>query len=200
MEKLGYILSKRKIKDTLDFVDVVNNIEEIDDTTKPFLIIGMNEAKKLCKNFSILEKKIDNHIFWTFSKTERRSDYEKDLNNFYNFVLEYNIKNIKYYYINILTMKYNKIKKLINIINNNDKKYIYISKDMIYIYYNNYILGISLIISNYINISSKKIITKCNKNKNNIIFNNDSFLNYRMKNIIKNKRYIIPYFMSILSK
>ena len=200
MEKLGYIISKQKIKNVLDFVEVVKDISEINDPTKPFLIVGMEEAKKLCKNFSILEKRIEKHVFWTFSKTERRVDYEKDLDNFYNFVLEYNIKNIKYYYINILTIKYNKIKKLINILNNSDKKYIYISKDMIYIYYEDYILGISLSILEYIGISPKKIISKINENKNNIIFTNNSFLNYRMKNIIRNKEYLTSYFMPILSK
>ena len=200
MKKIGYIVSKRKINDVLDFVEVVNSIDDIDDPTKPFLIIGMNEAKKNCKDFSILEKKIDKHIFWTFNKTERRTDYEKDLDSFYNFVLEYNINNIKYYYINILKLKYNKIKKLLNIINNKDKKYIYISNNMIYIYYNNNILGISLAITEYIGISSKKIISKLKNNKKNIIFTNDSFLNYRMKKILTNKRYIVPYFMSISSE
>lgn len=200
MKKIGYIVSNRAIKDVLDFVGVVSDVKDINDPTKPFIIIGLNKAKNYCSDFSILDKKISDKSFWTFGKTERRTDYEKDLNSFYNFVLEYNIKNIKYYYINILNISYNKIKKLIYILYNENKKYIYISKDMIYIYYENNIFGISLKIAEYIGISSKKIINKIKNNKNNIIFTYDSFINYRMKKIIRNKRYLIPYFMSISSE
>ena len=197
MKTLGYIISKRKIKEKVNFVEVVDNIEKIDDPTKPFIIIGMNEAKKLVDDFNALEKQLDEDVFWTFSKTERRVDYERDLENFYDYILYKNINNIKYYYINILNIKYNKIKKLIIIINSKDKKYIYISKNMIYIYYNNNILGLSIKIIKYINLKIDKIIKKIRNNSNNIIYTNDYFLDERIKNMITNKKYVIPYFMSI---
>ena len=197
MKTLGYIISKRKIKEKVNFVEVVDNIEKIDDPTKPFIIIGMNEAKKLVNDFNALEKQLDEDVFWTFSKTERRVDYERDLENFYDYILYKNINNIKYYYINILNIKYNKIKKLINIINSKDKKYIYINKNMIYIYYNNNILGLSIKIMKYINLKIDKIIKKIRNNSNNIIYTNDYFLHERIKNMITNKKYVIPYFMSI---
>lgn len=197
MKTLGYIISKRKIKEKVNFVEVVDNIEKIDDPTKPFIIIGMNEAKKLVNDFNALEKQLDEDVFWTFSKTERRVDYERDLENFYDYILYKNINNIKYYYINILNIKYNKIKKLINIINSKDKKYIYINKNMIYIYYNNNILGLSIKIMKYINLKIDKIIKKIRNNSNNIIYTNDYFLDERIKNMITNKKYVIPYFMSI---
>ena len=197
MKTLGYIISKRKIKEKVNFVEVVDNIEKINDPTKPFIIIGMNEAKKLVNDFNALEKQLDEDVFWTFSKTERRVDYERDLENFYDYILYKNINNIKYYYINILNIKYNKIKKLINIINSKDKKYIYIKKNMIYIYYNNNILGLSIKIMKYINLKIDKIIKKIRNNSNNIIYTNDYFLDERIKNMITNKKYVIPYFMSI---
>ena len=64
MKKLGYIVSKRKLKNVVDFVGVVNSIEDIEDPTKPFLIIGLNEAKEITPNFSILNKKLDEDVFW----------------------------------------------------------------------------------------------------------------------------------------
>ena len=143
---------------------------------------------------------LDIDVFWTFGKTERRVDYERDLDKFYDYVLNKSIENIKYYYINILTIKYNKIKKLLNIINSKEKKYIYTSNDMIYIYYNNNILGISLKILKYININIKKIYKILYSNKNNIIYNNDSFLTLKMRKVINNKKYVIPYFISILEE
>ena len=201
MKKLGYIVSKRKIKNIVDFVGLVNSVEDIEDPTKPFIIIGLEEAKEIAPNFSILNKVLDIDVFWTFGKTERRTEHERDLENFYKYVLDKSIKDIKYYYINILNLKYNKIKKLLEIINSNEKKYIYTSNDMIYIYYNkNIIIGISLRIIKYINIDIKKIFKILYRNKNNIIYNTDSFLTQEMKRVISNKKYVIPYFMSILEE
>ena len=91
MKKLGYILTKNKVNNIVDFVSVIKDISEIDDTTKPLLIVGLHNAKIYSKNFSILNKKIDNNIFWTFGKTERRVDYEKDLESFYTFVINKNL-------------------------------------------------------------------------------------------------------------
>lgn len=200
MKKLGYIVSKKKIKNVVDFVGVVNSVEDVEDPTKPFIIIGLNEAKEIASDFSILNKKLDVDVFWTFGKTERRTEHERDLENFYKYVLDKAINNINYYYINILNLKYNKIKNLYNIITSSNKKYIYTSNDMIYIYYNNYILGISLRILKYINVDIKKIFKLLYKNKNNIIYNTDSFLTNEMKKVITNKKYVIPYFISILEE
>lgn len=199
MKKLGYIVSKRKINNIVDFVGLVDDVNKIEDPTKPFIIVGLNEVKDL-PNFSILNKKLDENKFWTFGKTERRVDYERDLENFYEYVLDKEISNIKYYYINILNIKYTRIKSLINIINSNEKKYIYISNDMIYLYYKNYILGISIKILKYINIDIKKVFRKLYRNKSNIIYNTDSFLTTEMKRVITNKKYVIPYFISILEE
>ena len=201
MKKLGYIVSKRKIKNVVDFVGVVNSVEDVEDPTKPFIIVGLEEAKEIAPNFSILNKKLDEDVFWTFCKTERRTDHERDLENFYRYVLDKALNNIKYYYINILNLKYNKVKNLLNIINSKEKKYIYTSNDMIYIYYNeNIILGISIKILKYINIDIKKVFRILYKNKNNIIYNTDSFLTQEMKRVITNKKYVTPYFISMLEE
>lgn len=201
MKKLGYIVSKRKVNNIVDFVGLVDDVSKVEDPTKPFIIVGLEEAKKAAPNFSILNKVLDIDVFWTFGKTERRTEHERDLENFYKYVLDRSLKDIKYYYINILNLKYNKIKKLIEIINSSEKKYIYTSNDMIYIYYNkNIIIGISIRILKYININIKKVFKLLYKNKNNIIYNTDSFLTKEMKRVISNKKYVIPYFISILEE
>ena len=169
MKILGSIVSKRKIKDVVGFVEVVNDISKVSDPTKPILIVGLSEAKKMISDFSILEKSVGEDIFWTYGRTEKRDEHEFDLKSFYDYVLESAIKDIKYYYVNLLTIKLNSIKKLINILNNDDKKYIYISNNIFYVYYNNYILGVSLDITSWLNISKKKILSKLHSNPNNII-------------------------------
>lgn len=199
MQKLGYIVSKRKINNLVDFVEVVDDITKINDPSKPFLVVGYKEARELFGDFNVLEKRIKGEIFWTFSKTEKRTDHERDIDNFYNYIINNIIYNIKYNYINILLLKYNKFKKLYNILfNTKDKNYIYFYKNMIYIYYNKVnIIGISLDILNYLNISTEKVFNKLKQNKNNIIYKNDYFLSEKIKKIIINKKYLIAYFMSL---
>lgn len=197
MKKLGYIVSDKSISNIKDFVGVVNDIS-LADPTKPVLIVGIKNAKKYIDNFSILNKKVNDNLFWTFKKTEKRVDFENDINYFYNYII-YNItSNIKYYYINILNLKYNKIKKLYNILFSGEKKYIYISNNMLYILYNGSVLGISISILEYIKVDTKKFFRKLYSNENNIICTNASECVKSIKAEIGNKKYVIPYFMSIL--
>ena len=197
MNILGSIVSRRKIKEKINFIEVVNEIDLVSDKEKPILIIGYNEAKSIYPNISILDKKISNNIYWTFSKTEKKYEYDKDIKLFYDYVISSAIKNIEYYYINILKLKYNNIKKIINILNNNKKKYIYINNNILYIYYNNYILGLSLEMTDYLGIERNKILNKIKRNSENIIKYSDSFLDLSLKKVINNKKYVMPYFMSI---
>jgi hypothetical protein len=197
MNKLGYIVTDRKISNVKEFVGVVDDIS-LADPTKPVLIVGINLAKKYIDKFSILDKKVNDNLFWTFKKTENRVDFENDINYFYNYII-YNIyKNINYYYINILKLKYNKIKKLYNILFSTNKKYIYISNNIIYLLYNKNILGISITILEYLKIDMKKFFKKLYSNENNVICTNASDCVKSIKSEIGNNKYAIPYFMSIL--
>lgn len=198
MSSLGYIVSDTKIKNLKGFVEQVNDVS-LADLTKPTLFVGIENAKKNIKNFSILDKKYGDNIYWTFKKTEKRVEFEDDIEKFYNNII-YNIScNIKYYYINIYNLRYNKIKKLYNILFSDKGKYIYISNEMIYLLYKeNIILGISLNLLEYIKIKKEKILNKLYSNKNNIICTDVSKCVKAIRNEIGNNKYVVPYFMSIL--
>lgn len=197
MQKLGYIVSKRKIKDVVGFVEVVNSIDAIEDKTKPTLVIGLNEAKKLTDNFSILEKKINDNLYWTFGKTERRVDFDRDIDLFYENILKRSIDTIQYNYVNLLNFGYNRLKKLILFLQSDLDKHIYIYNDIVYIYYNNRVLGISLRLLKYNKIAISKIIGLLKKNNRNKLYYDDKCLSHKLKHIISNKKYVTPYFLSI---
>lgn len=197
MEILGYIVSKSKIKDLLPCIKIVNSYELIEDKTKPVLIIGLEEARKITSSFSILEKKINNRLFWTFGKREKRIDFEKDIENFQNYIIKQIIKKFTYYYINVLTIKQEKIKKIIKIINNQDDKKFFFDEKMIYMHYQNNIFGFSLEISEYIGLKREKIIKLIKKNKNNKIGKTNIIFNSKIKELIANKRYMAVYFATI---
>ncbi len=197
MKVLGYIVSKTKMTNILPCIQVVSNYNSIEDNSKPILIIGLEEAKKYASSFSILEKKIGDKLFWTFGKREKRNDYEKDIDEFQDFVLKNVINDIKYYYFNLLTCKIKKIKTLLSIIKNNDGNTLYIDKKMIYLYRENYVIGISCEILDYIGVKKDKIIQIIKSNANNKVFFNDFLLNYKMKSMTNDKKYIIPFFLSL---
>ena len=204
METLGYIVSKTKISDLKGFVEQVNDFS-LANSAKPILIVGYKEAKKIAKEegkeFDILNKSLGNNLFWTFKKTESKSDFEKDIIKFYNYIINNIIYNIKYYYINIYKLKYNKIKKLYNIIYSTNKKYIYINRGMIYfLYEDKNVLGLSLNMLRYAGIKPNKIIKIIKSNPSNIIYEDDFPLVKELRKEIENKKYALPYLLSKLEE
>lgn len=199
MAKLGYIISDNVINEKNSFVGYVNDISEA-DPTKPILYIGYKNAKKVEGYKNILDKKIKDNIFWTFKKTESRSDYEIDLENFYKYIINNILDNKNYYYINIIYIKYNKLKKLYNILfNYREQKYIYISKNMIYFQYENNTYGISLSLLEYMGISTEKILQRIKSNKsNNIIYDKTEKVHKILKEVGYDNKYSIPYLMEQL--
>lgn len=197
MEKLGYIVSKRNIKNVPDYIGVVDSVDAIDNPNMPIMYVGVTNAKKSIDGFSAIVKSYDNEVFWTFGKTESRIAYEEDLEKFYKYCANRFIHSVRYYYFNIFTVRYNRLKKLVQILKSDEKKYIYICKGMIYIFYNNYVLGLSLTMLEYCGIKEKKVIGKLYQNKANIISYDDTFLDSKLKSFVNNKRYVIPYLMSM---
>jgi len=195
MEPLGYIVSDRKIIGLKDFVKQVDKISDA-DTSKPTLIVGLDLAKSISDSFSILNKKLGDNLFWTFKKTERRTEYDRDINIFYNNIIYNNINNIKYYYINIIKLNYTSIKKLYNIVFSNDSKYIFIDNGMIYILHDDVVFGISINILQYMKINTKKIIDRLYSNPNNIICDDSTICMKSIRGEIGSNKYAVPYLMS----
>ena len=198
MQKLGYIVTKNKVNNLPSYIEVVQTISSVGDLSKPIMYIGLENARKHIDGFNILKKQYINDVFWTFGKREKRSDYENDIEWFYEFCIKKVINDIKYYYINVLIISLSKVKKLINIVNSSESKYIYISNRMIYIYYSNYIMGMSMDILEYCGVNKTKLLRKLHKNKSNIITYGDSFLDSKLKSFIANKKYAAAYFMTMM--
>ena len=193
---IGYIVTERKLKGISGFVEQVDSIEKA-DSTKPILIIGWKNAKKYEGYKSILDKQLSQNVYWTFSRTENRSIQEEDIKKFYKLIINNILNNIKYYYVNIFKLNYNKIKKLINIVNSSNRKTIYISNGFVYIPYEaNNILGISLKILEYCGINKDKIINKIKLNPNNKIVEDDNYKAFKLSKELKNKKYALPYFLN----
>ena len=192
---LGYIVSEKKLKNIDGFVEQVTDIQ-MADPTKPILIVGWKKAKEDPRYSTILDKQLDENVFWTFSKTESRSDFEEDLKEFYAVIYSNILNNINYYYINIYKLKYSNIKKLYNIIlTSGEVKNIYLSKDLLYVPYEGKVLGLSLSILEYCGIPRDKIINKIKSVGINVLEDNGKFI-FKLVRQLGNKKYAVPYFVS----
>ena len=146
-----------------------------------------------------MEKQINEKVFWTFDKTERRNDYEKDINAFYYFIIKDLIKNVKYSFINVITARYSLIKRFLNFVKGDKTKYIYIDNSrFVFIYCDGVVCGISLDDLRYMDINVNKCLNILKSNSNNHIVENDSFLSIKLKRIIGDDKMIIPYLYSII--
>lgn len=173
-----------------------------EDNSVPTLIIGKKNAEKIFgkENIKVLNKQIKNNIFWTYSKYEKRSEFEKDIEKFYEYVFNGALKNIKYVSINVYTLTYEKAKKTINFLNNkNSNKTALITENHVYIHYGNNIYGVSLDELNYIGVKKDKFISflkKCNVT----VITNYNILNDILKKYYNFSKTIAPYLLSLVKE
>jgi hypothetical protein len=164
----------------------------------PLLIIGKKNAETLFgeENVKVLNKEICDGIFWTYSKMEKRSEFEKDINSFYEYVKKRLFKTIKYKSINIYNLTFNEVKKILTFIKFSKKeKNIFITNNSIYISYCNNVIGISMDEIDYIGIKKDKIISMIKANNSNFIIHEDNKIN-SIKRQLNNCNFIIPYLFS----
>ena len=89
MNYIGRIITKNKLESSTLF-DITSSLKKVNDDI-PTLIIGWNNAKTIYgDNLDILDKKISKNLYWTFSKREKRNDYENDITfeEYYAYFLE----------------------------------------------------------------------------------------------------------------
>ena len=141
------------------------------DTSLPTLIIGYNVAKESIDNFTLLRKSYpEQNVWWTYLKTEKRVDYDNDLNNFHNVVVNNISNNVTYSLIDIINLstedKENIWKMLLS--NKNKVIYNYYNKFLfIYVNEDNIVYGLPLTTCRFLGKDTDKLIKKLNKIESN---------------------------------
>lgn len=192
--KFANIITIDKLKYNPIF-NVSEDINIIDDNV-PTLIIGYDLVKKKYgDDFSVIKRKLSDKIFWTFSKMERRYEYENDLSEFLNFVIDFYSNKIKYIFFNIVLARYSRIKSFINYIKNKDKIIFIHNNSHIFIYEKDtdYVVGFSLDDCSYFNVTKERIINFIKSFKCNHVY--DENYSYSLNRIVGNKKHLIPYFL-----
>lgn len=191
---LGKIYTNIKSFKALQFINLYKLDEYIKNNDIPTLLIGKKELVEKGFTLSVLNRQIDNNLYWTYTKMEKRNIHETDVNSFYEIVFKKLYRDIKHTNISIYTMKYSILKNIINILNDeNLYKCIYIKKNHIYIYYNSNIIGFSLDEVKYVGIDITKVINILTNSKNSEIITTNNFIKNEVKEYLNNKDYLTPY-------
>lgn len=196
---LGKIYCNNKNFEAIQFIKVLPISEYVYDENVPTLIIGKKNAEEVVgkENVKVLDKNIKKNLQWTFSKIEKRSEYEKDIMSFYDKVFKNKLKDIKYNCIDLYNISYSELKRLVEYLKNNKEKHIYITNNHIYIYCENNVTGLSLCEAEFLGVKSDKIINKLKGKKQIKLVFNDFFLKNSIKKYINSNKFVIPYLYSI---
>ena len=186
---IGNIVTKSKI--LLENFNVYNDLSLVDNDL-PTIIIGWKTTKEIMgEGVSILHKKINNNLFWTFDKTERKSEFEIDLDLFKEHCFNNFGSNIPYVFLDLLhngkKINYKIIRKILTL---KTPITYFTENDMVYIYGENIIFGIDLNVIDFFKDKKLKIIDKIRKIKDNTLVDEKIF--NKCKDLINKKRYV-PY-------
>lgn len=193
---LGYIVSDKHLNIPYGFVRQVSSLGDA-DLTKPTLIIGYYNAKKLDGFVNILDKRIGEQLFWTFAKTEKKEEFDDDVEKFIKFVIDKYVSQVRYYYFNPFKASLSQIKKLLSLVKTNESSTIYISDKAIYVLWKDNIIGVSFNVLSYIGIDKEKIIKKIESNKSNRIIYDDTRLPRGLMSSLGSCKYALPFLITI---
>lgn len=182
------------LKLNTNLINITSNIGEV-DFSLPTLIIGWKFYKEIFpeNNTSILNKEVEENLSWTFTRNEKRVDFDKDIINFIKKVFNSLSEKLPYYFIDVLKINNKSFIKLNEFLSSSEEKHIYIcNNSFAYIYSNHRVIGLDLEDFNYVEeLENFNKIIKSNKYNN--IFYNENFIPLEIKKLFYNNKIIIPY-------
>lgn len=185
---------------SLDVDDNINIVESMNDIIEglPTLVTSYKWVRENFDDYDVYDKKLNDKLYWTFAKTERRDIFFDDVDDFITIANKNLIANIEYIFVDPILLRLSVIKKIIKKIYSLPNKISFKHMDMIYIYGGGLIFGIDLNLLNYIGINVEKVENKIKKNSKVFLDNNEIFIEYKdnMERLDNSVKYI-PYLYSI---
>ena len=191
MRYIGRIITNTKIDDVSEFIEVTEDSSSIvgNETKIPTLIVGYKRAQEICGDVKILKRKIGKNLYWTFSKRERRVDYDQDIVTFQKTVSDFLLKCCKYEYVDVMTCSEETRNTLVGkVLDAGMHKVIYESPTMYYMYVpsEGKVYGVSKEVLKFSQIPS--LFTRSRDNQS-VIFVDDDDASYRK---ISNFKFVTP--------
>lgn len=199
MKKIGQILTDN-IKDAegrvSDLIDISAPCVDFDKSL-PTLIVGKKIAEAIYGKdvIKILDKKIEDNVWWTFSKMERRNEYEKDIEIFQKALYNKMEKSVEYKYFSIFESTISNLKAVLRYVKSAAPKIFYIYEKHIYVYDDRKkkVIGFSLYDSEYCGVRDDKVFELIKNNPYNIVIYNEDFLSDKAKKYVNNLNIMAPF-------
>lgn len=202
MKYIANIVSK---SDKYKFNDLIKLCSGYVHTDKsiPTLIVGIENAKQYVfekygnnQTIDFMFRQIDENTFWTFSTMEKRSENETDVEKFKKYIIEELKKRVSYTFLNILTFSKDRVKVFLHFLDLgiSDICY-YVTDRMLYISFEDKVLGVSFDDCEYIGVKKEKIIKKIQKFTKNVI-SETRFLSDEDKKFFQNDDILIAAMFS----
>lgn len=168
----------------------------------PTIIVGLEEARKNIHDFLIIKKHYDN-LWWTYKKTERNYEFDKDIEEFYDYCFRRFLSDVKYFYLNLPKYRYSDIKRIYFWIKQKTPKLCFLTREsnfmFIYDVEKNTVFGLSLTLCEYMGVNRKKVVKLVKANKNNRFIYDTGFISSDIRGIIANNTHFILPLASVLS-
>jgi hypothetical protein len=184
-----------------DYLKKCHDISEADPSV-PTLIVGIERAKALIREFNILNHTYDNNIFWTYGKRERRDEYDEATKSFIKTCVNKICEPVTYEFLDFIDFDKDKLKKLCEYINNNTYKILYNDYNrtlFIYDTVSKKVYGISLQLLEYIGRDKYKFLKWVSNSNGNILLTDMKFIPKDIIRIIDNERYLVPVLYETLN-
>ena len=165
----------------------------------PTLIVGWERTKSEYPDASIIEWKVTDNVYWTYGKYDRRDKYEANVKNFQDLSFKKFVDSLEYVFYDVLISTAEKLDSFLSSLASGAEKTIYVTGDMMYIYYSgtNKVVGLSLRDCDYLEDTLKKRIFSdiYNSKTINLLKNNDE-ISREVRFKAKGRAYILPYLYS----
>ena len=165
----------------------------------PTLIVGWEKTKELYPDASIIEWKVDENVYWTYGKYERRDKYEANVNKFQDLAFKKYVDSVNYVFYDVILEGEDRFMKFIELLLSNVQKTVYVTGDMMYIYidYTRKVVGVSLRDCDYIDETYKKrIFSAMYNNPSVILLKNNDAISKEVRFKTRGRAYILPYLCS----
>ena len=194
--KIANIVTSNKVDVTSD-INVVKDLKDIIEGI-PTLVTSYKWVSSNYDDYEIYDKKINDNLYWTFARTERRDIFATDVELFITIANKRLIKDIDYIAIDLIQFHPETVRKIVKKILSIEKKTAFKHKDMIYIYGDKLIFGVDLDLIKYMGLDVDKIENKI-KSKCDVFLEDDEiFIEYKdnMERLDHSVKYI-PYLYTI---
>ena len=200
MKYIGRIITKSKMVPKYELILVTDKYEE--NESLPTIIVGKGLAQSIIgeENFSLLEHKVKDNLWWTFSEMEHRVFFEKDMKIFYDALIATLSTSVRYSFFNFYRNSLTNIKYVAKyLFKGRAKIHAYIANNDVYFTSRDKVWAISLTDCEFLGVKKDKVLRKLFSNTNIIFVDGRKCAFPHLFNALKgDNRHLIPYLSSLI--